>query len=46
VLAFGSRVVGLELAKMIVDAWLNAEFEGGRHQTRVEAIAAIEQAKN
>jgi ribose 5-phosphate isomerase RpiB len=25
---------------------LNAEFEGGRHQTRVEAIAAIEQAKN
>ena len=46
VLAFGSRVVGLELAKMIVDAWLDAEFEGGRHQTRVEAIAAIEQAKN
>ena len=43
VLAFGSRVVGLELAKMIVDAWLDAEFEGGRHQTRVEAIAAIEQ---
>lgn len=43
VLAFGSRVVGLELAKMIVDAWLDAEFEGGRHQTRVEAIAALEQ---
>lgn len=42
VLAFGSRVVGLELAKMIVDAWLNAEFEGGRHQQRVEAIAAAE----
>lgn len=46
VLAFGSRVVGLELAKMIVDAWLDAEFEGGRHQTRVEAIAAIEREKN
>ena len=43
VLAFGSRVVGLELAKMIVDAWLDASFEGGRHQTRVEAIAALEQ---
>lgn len=42
VLAFGSRVVGLELAKMIVDAWLGAEFEGGRHQVRVEAIAALE----
>lgn len=46
VLAFGSRVVGLELAKMIVDAWLDAEFEGGRHQTRVEAITAIEREKN
>lgn len=46
VLAFGSRVVGLELAKMIVDAWLNAPFEGGRHQARVDAIGAIEQARN
>lgn len=45
VLAFGSRVVGLELAKMIVDAWLDAAFEGGRHQTRVEAIGAIEHAR-
>lgn len=45
VLAFGSRVVGAELAKMIVDAWLDAEFEGGRHQTRVEAIAALEQQR-
>lgn len=42
VLAFGSRVVGLELAKMIVDAWLDAKFEGGRHLARVEAIKAIE----
>ncbi|EHK3064386.1 ribose 5-phosphate isomerase B [Escherichia fergusonii] len=41
VLAFGSRVVGLELAKMIVDAWLDAKFEGGRHLARVEAIKAI-----
>lgn len=46
VLAFGSRVVGAELAKMIVDAWLDAEFEGGRHQARVEAISAIEQRRN
>lgn len=43
VLAFGSRVIGLELAKMIVDAWLDASFEGGRHQTRVEAISTLEQ---
>ncbi|GAA5112101.1 ribose 5-phosphate isomerase B [Orbus sasakiae] len=42
VLAFGSRVIGLELAKMIVEQWLNAEFEGGRHQNRIDQIAQIE----
>ena len=41
-LAFGARVVGIELAKMIVDAWLTASFEGGRHQRRVDMIMAIE----
>lgn len=38
ILAFGSRVVGRDLALMIVDAWLGGEFEGGRHQKRVESI--------
>lgn len=42
VLAFGARVVGAELAKMIVDVWLNTEFEGGRHQRRVDMIMEIE----
>ncbi|EMF1713958.1 ribose 5-phosphate isomerase B [Listeria monocytogenes] len=42
ILAFGSRVVGAELAKMIVQNWLDAEFEGGRHAERVEMIARIE----
>ena len=42
ILAFGARVVGIEMAKMIVDAWLTAEFEGGRHQRRVDMIMAIE----
>ena len=41
-LAFGARVIGIELAKMIVDEWLNAEFEGGRHQRRVDMIMEIE----
>ena len=45
ILAFGSRVVGLELAKMIVDSWLAGQFEGGRHQVRVEAISALEQPR-
>lgn len=42
ILAFGSRVVGSELAKMIVKEWLDANFEGGRHAKRVEMIRQIE----
>ena len=42
ILAFGARVVGPELAKMIVDEWLNAKYEGGRHQRRVDMISEIE----
>ncbi|HJD02015.1 MAG TPA: ribose 5-phosphate isomerase B [Candidatus Mediterraneibacter excrementavium] len=45
ILAFGARVVGAELAKMIVDTWLSTEFEGGRHQRRVDMIMAIEENK-
>lgn len=43
IIAFGSRVVGPELAKMIVDEWLNATFQGGRHQHRIDMISEIEQ---
>ncbi len=42
VLTLGSRVVGLEVAKMIVKAWLDAEFEGGRHAARLDLISQIE----
>lgn len=43
VLAFGARVVGDELAKMIVDTWLDAEFEqGGRHGHRVALITELD----
>ncbi|WP_461812661.1 ribose 5-phosphate isomerase B [Faecalimonas sp.] len=42
ILAFGARVVGIELAKMIVEEWLNTEFEGDRHQRRVSMISDIE----
>jgi len=43
VLAMGSRVVGPELAKMILNIWLDSTFEGGRHQTRIEMIKNLEQ---
>jgi ribose 5-phosphate isomerase B len=42
VLAQGARVIGPELARMIVKAWLDAEFEGGRHASRLEIISKIE----
>lgn len=38
ILSMGSRVVGTELAKMILDEWLNAKFEGERHQKRIDMI--------
>lgn len=41
-LAFGARVIGPELAKMIVRIWLETPFEGGRHQTRIDMITALE----
>ena len=41
-IAFGSRVIGIETAKMIVDEWLSAEYESGRHQIRIDMIAEIE----
>lgn len=42
VLAFGARIIGIELAKMIVETWMTTEFEGGRHQRRVDLIMDVE----
>lgn len=42
IIAFGARIVGIELAKDIVRAYLEAEFEGGRHQTRIDMIHEVE----
>lgn len=36
ILVLGARVLGIEIAKDILETWLNTEFEGGRHQKRVE----------
>jgi ribose 5-phosphate isomerase B len=41
VLALGARVIGSELAKAIVSTFLANDFEGGRHQKRVEKINSI-----
>ncbi len=45
VLCLGARVLGIELAKMILAGWLEASFEGGRHQGRIDLITGLEKAE-
>eukprot|EP00940_MAST-03C_sp_MAST-3C-sp2_P003444 g3444.t1 len=42
VLALGERVIGIEVAKDIMDTYLKTDFEGGRHKTRVDKMMALE----
>lgn len=42
ILAMGARVIGLELAKEIVDLWLTTEYEGGRHIERNDHIMELD----
>lgn len=42
ILALGGRVIGRDLALEIVSIWLKTQFEGGRHEKRVEKISEIE----
>ena len=42
ILCMGARVTGVELAKSILDTFLREEFEGGRHQVRVDKIMNLE----
>ena len=41
-LAMGARVVGPDLGRMIAEIFLTTDFEGGRHQRRIDQITAIE----
>ena len=45
-LALGARVVGTELGRMIAQTYLTTEFEGGRHQRRIDQITAIENGED
>lgn len=45
VLAFGARVVGVELAKMITEAFLEASFQHGIHVARLEMVARMERGE-
>ncbi|HXA83950.1 MAG TPA: ribose 5-phosphate isomerase B [Candidatus Dormibacteraeota bacterium] len=46
VLALGARIITADEAFRIVDKWLTAQFAGGRHERRVEKIAAIEKEED
>lgn len=41
VICFGERLTGVDVAKAALDAWLDASFEGGRHQGRVAKLDAM-----
>lgn len=43
ILTMGERVIGQALALDIVDTFLSAEFEGGRHQSRIDKITQLEE---
>jgi ribose 5-phosphate isomerase B len=43
VLSIGARIVGEALADEILRVWLTTEFEGGRHQRRIDEITALEE---
>jgi ribose 5-phosphate isomerase B len=46
VLVTGAKVVSSELAERILGTWLATSFRGGRHQRRVELIAALERGES
>lgn len=46
IIAMGARVVGVEMAKMIVDEFFETKYEGGRHEKRVQMLRDIEEKYN
>jgi len=46
IITLGARVVGVELAKAIVDSFITSSFDGGRSAAKVEAISTYEHARN
>jgi ribose 5-phosphate isomerase B len=46
VLCLGGRIVGIELARQILETWLGAKFQGGRHQRRLDLILKLDQRRS
>ncbi|MBO0831014.1 MAG: ribose 5-phosphate isomerase B [Actinobacteria bacterium] len=45
VLVLGAKVLGIEIMQDILDVWLSTPFSGGRHQQRLDQIAALERGE-
>jgi ribose 5-phosphate isomerase B len=45
VLVLPAKVIGDDLAEQLVETWLDTAFKGGRHQTRIDQIAALERGE-
>ena len=43
ILVLGGRLIGKALAREILKVWLETEFQGGRHQRRIDKITALEE---
>jgi len=43
IIAFGGRTTGVEIAKQMVKIFLSTEFDGGRHQRRIDKISSLEE---
>ncbi|CNK15083.1 ribose-5-phosphate isomerase B [Yersinia mollaretii] len=46
IICLGARVIGIELAKTLVDTWLDCDFDGGGSTEKVERISYYEQRQN
>ena len=46
IVAMGARMIGPVMAQNIVDAFLNTDFDGGRHQTRLDLVTRIEKGES
>ena len=46
IITMGARVIGSEVAKQIVDAWMRSEFQGGASARKVDKIAALERSEH
>jgi ribose 5-phosphate isomerase B len=46
VLIIGAKIVAPALAELIAELWLSTPFKGGRHQDRLDQIAALERGES